>query len=151
MTEGAYVVDTGVFVRWYVDQDGYQHARDVRDAFVDGAVRLSTTDLARIEVADVLRRKGLLPGRLDVDQYLGAVRTIDDLGVAVRDTDPGVLASAAALAAHRQLRVFDALFVDLALRTGHTLLTADARLARAVGGLVSTEVLRGVRSAKPGP
>lgn len=151
MTERAYVVDTGVFVRWYVDQDGYQHAREVRDAFADGAVQLSTTDLARVEVAEVLRKKGLLPGRLDLEQYLGAVSTIDDLGVDVQDTDAEVLGRAAALAARRRLRVFDALFVDLSLRTGHTLLTTDARLARAVGALVSTELLRGVAGPTPAP
>ncbi len=144
MADPAYVVDTGVFVRWYVDQDGFQHARAVRDEFLDRKVELFTTDLARVEVADVLRRKGLLPGLLDLTQYLGAVRDIDDLGIGVQATDNLVLARTAALAARRQLRVFDALFVDLALQRGLPLLTSDARLARAVSGLLSTEVLRGV-------
>lgn len=144
MAERAYVVDTGVFVRWYSDQDGFEHARAVRDAFLDQQVELVTTDLARVEVADVLRKKGLLPGRLDLTQYLGAVRDIDDLGVGVQATDSLVLARSAALAARRQLRVFDALFVDLVLQRALPLLTADARLARTVSGLLSTEVLRGV-------
>lgn len=54
------------------------------------------------------------------------------------------LLRAAALSADRSLRLFDALFVVLALSTGATLLTSDAKLTRAVTGLVSTELLRGV-------
>lgn len=148
MTDQAYVVDTGVFVRWYVDQDGFEHAREVRDGFLEGAVQLSTTDLARVELAEVLRKKGLLLGRLDPGEYLSAVRDIDDLGVTVRPTEADVLVRAAALAARLRLRVFDALFVDLALSSGTTLLTTDLRLMRAVSGVVSTELLRGV--AGPG-
>jgi hypothetical protein len=26
----AYVVDTGVFLRWFVDQDGFEHARELQ-------------------------------------------------------------------------------------------------------------------------
>jgi hypothetical protein len=26
----AYVVNTGVFLRWFVDQDGFEHARDLQ-------------------------------------------------------------------------------------------------------------------------
>lgn len=42
--------------------------------------------------------------------------------------------------------MIDAYVVDLALRTGLPLFTADARLVRAVGGLISTDLLRGVTS-----
>jgi predicted nucleic acid-binding protein len=40
--------------------------------------------------------------------------------------------------------VTDGVFVDRALATGLPLLTSDARLCRAVDGLLSTELLRGV-------
>jgi hypothetical protein len=26
----AYVVDTGVFLRWFLDQDGFEHARELQ-------------------------------------------------------------------------------------------------------------------------
>jgi len=51
---------------------------------------------------------------------------------------------AAALAADRSLRFFDALFIDLALEVGVPLLTSDARLARATAGLIDTVLLRGI-------
>ncbi|MEU4831963.1 hypothetical protein [Streptosporangium sp. NPDC023615] len=58
----AYIVDTGVFLRWFVDQPGFEHAREVQEAFLDDLVMLETADFARIEVAGVLRKKGLLVG-----------------------------------------------------------------------------------------
>lgn len=92
----------------------------------------------------VLRKKGLEPGLLAVEDVVGSLTDLDDLGVVVHPVDLPRLQTVTALAARRRLSLFDAAFVELALRTGWTPLTADARLARAVAGLVSTEVLRGV-------
>lgn len=134
-----YVLDTGVMLRWYVDQNGCAHAREV----LAGDAELCTPDFGRVELADVLRRRALLPGHLDRASYLAA---IGDLGalVTVVTTDDDTLLRAAALSADRSVRLFDALFVVLALTRGATLLTSDAKLTRAVTGLVSTELLRGV-------
>ncbi|MBE1588666.1 hypothetical protein ACFPOI_54705 [Nonomuraea angiospora] len=38
----AYLVDTSVFLRWFVDQPGYEHAREIQDAFLRGRVALET-------------------------------------------------------------------------------------------------------------
>ncbi len=74
---------------------------------------------------------------------------LDDLGVVIHPTDPAGLPLLLRLAARHGtarhgISMFDAAFVDLALRTGLTLLTADARLVRAVGQLIPTELLRGM-------
>jgi len=140
----AYLVDSGVFIRWFVPQDGYQHALEVQAALLGDALRLETVDLARFEVADVLRRKGLLAGILDRSRYTTAVRVVDDLGVTIHSTDVDAVVRAADLAARRAIRFYDAVFVDRALEQQLPLLTADAKLCRAVDGLLSTELLRGV-------
>ncbi len=140
----AYLTDAGVFLRWFLKQVGWEHAREVRKAFLDGAVRLETPDSVRIDVAHALRTKGLLPGHLTRDQYLTAIRAIDDLGVLVHGSDADTVERAGALAGDRNLRFFDALVVDRALQRGLVVLTSDAKLVRAVEGLVSTELLRGV-------
>lgn len=139
-----YVVDTTVFVRWWLPQVGFQHAREVRDDFLGGSVALQTTDLARVELAHVLRNKGLLTRVLSREEYLQAVQTLDAVEIPAVVAEPSRLVSAAALAADHSLRLFEALFVELALFTGWPLLTADVKLSRAVGSLISTEVLRGV-------
>jgi hypothetical protein len=78
----AYVVDTGVFPRWFVDQDGFEHARELHQRLIDGSAA-ETVDFARVEVAGVLRKKGFLAGRLTLEEFTAAVRVIDDIGVTV--------------------------------------------------------------------
>lgn len=146
MAEGSYVVDTGVFLRWFVPQVGFQHAREVRDRFVKGDLALETSDSVRAELAHVLRTKGLLAGHLNRAQFLSAVRSLDDLGVVMHGTDVDALERAAVLAADRNLRVFDALMVQRAIDRDLPLLTTDARLCRAADALVSTELLRGIQT-----
>lgn len=141
MDEG--VVDTGVFVRWFVEQPGWEHAREVRDSFLDGTTSLVTLDFVRVETANTLRKVGLLAGTLDGESYAVAARAIDDLGVVVHPTDVDRLERAARLATDRMLSVYDAVLVVLALELGLPLLTTDARLCRAVEGLLSTTLLRG--------
>jgi hypothetical protein len=59
----AYVVDTGVFLRWFIDQDGFDHARELQQKLVDGSTALETVDFARVEVAGGLQpRCGHPPG-----------------------------------------------------------------------------------------
>jgi predicted nucleic acid-binding protein len=140
----SYVVDTSVFLRWWVEQSGWEHARQVQEDFLSGSAPLATPDFTRIELAEVLRKRGLVPGLLSEDEFLVAVRSLDVLGVELVLLDSAGLQRAAALAARRSLRLFDALGASLALDRGLPLLTGDARCARALAGVVDVEVLTGV-------
>ena len=53
----AYVVDTGVFLRWFVDQDGFEYARELQQKLVDGSAAVETVDFARVEVAGVCGKR----------------------------------------------------------------------------------------------
>ncbi|MGH3697839.1 MAG: type II toxin-antitoxin system VapC family toxin [Pseudonocardiaceae bacterium] len=139
-----FVVDTSVFLRWYVPQIGFEHAREVRQDFLAGAVALETVDSTRFELGHVLRTKGLLKGHLSVAQYRAAVRSIDDLGITIHGTDADALERAGELATRCMLRFFDAVFVDRALQRGMPLLTSDRKLANAVGTVAPVEILRGI-------
>lgn len=144
----AYVVDSSVVIRWYLDQPGFEHAREIQDRLLAGTVALSAPDVCRWEVMNVLRGHGLAQGRLTEQDVLGCLDDLETFGVEVHQTGREGLRRITALACRHGLSLFDAAFVELSLRSGRTLLTADARLARGVAGLVSTEVLRG---AAPGP
>lgn len=137
-----YVVDTGVFVRWFLDQDGYEHAREIADQFQRSEISLTTSEMARVELAEVLRRKGHATGLLDLESFVTAARSLDDTGVDIRPIDVKALGRATRWAIRLSLRIFDAIFVDLALQTGFPLLTTDNRLARAVSQHVPIEILR---------
>ncbi len=109
-----------------------------------GELLLATPDLARVEVANVLRRKGLVAGLLSREDYLAAAGDIDALGVQVQPTDEEVLSRAVVLSADYMISVLDALFLDLAVVTGGTPVTADKGLASTAAQLVSTILLRGI-------
>jgi predicted nucleic acid-binding protein len=146
----AYVAHTGVFLRWFVDQDGFEHARELHQELVDGSTTVATVDFARVEVAGVLRKKGLLAGRLTAEEFTAAVRVIDDIGVTVHATTADRLERAAGLAARRSLGMYDALFVQLADELDLPLLTTDLRLRKAAEDLVQIEVVRGIGQSGPG-
>jgi len=139
-----YVVDTSVFLRWWVDQIGWEHARRVRDAFLAGDSRLVAPSFTRVELGNVLRKVGLLHGVLDTAEYLAAARSLDDLGVELVETDADGIERACALAARQMMSVYDALGAALALDRGIALITADRRSARSLAGVVDVEVLEGV-------
>lgn len=139
-----YVVDTSVFLRWFVEQVGWQHARQVQEQFVAGEIELVTPEFTRVELAEVLRKKGLNAGLLDEAEYLGAVRMLDVLDVEVVALGEDELVRSAALAARYSLRMFDAVGAALALDRGHPLLTGDAKCAKALAGVVDVEVLTGI-------
>lgn len=139
-----FVVDTSVFLRWHIPQIGYEHAREVRQDFLAGAVELETVDSMRFELGHVLRTKGLLSGRLSAVQYRATVRSVDDLGVTIHTTDADALERAGVLTTQYTLRFFDAVFVDCALQHGMSLLSSDRKLANAVGNLAPVEILRGI-------
>lgn len=138
------MVDTGVFLRWYIPQVGFEHAREVRDRFLAGEIRLETVDSVRLEWANLLRKKGLLEHRLDPEEFVDAVGHLDTLGVVVHHTDVDSLELCAKLAVKRHLSFFDAVVAERALRAGIPLLTADKGLCNAMAGMVRTELLRGV-------
>lgn len=141
-----YLVDTCVFVRWYVDQAGFEHAREVQKRFLDGVVRLETVDFVRVELADVLRKKGYLKQRLTRQELLDAAHDLDDLGVVVHPTSAATLRLAIELSVDRSLKTYDALLVAHAITRGLPVLTSDARLCRAVVGVVPYVLLDGISS-----
>jgi len=140
----SYVVDTSVFLRWWVEQVGWQHAQRVRDQFVAGDVALVTPEFTRIEHAEVLRKRGFLDGILTQDEYLLAVQALDVMGVEIVGLGLDDLLRAVSLAAKHSLRMFDAIGASLALDRAMPLLTGDARCARALAGVVEIEVLDGI-------
>lgn len=137
-------MDTSVFVRCWVEQLGSQHAQRVRDDFLADRLVLVTPDFTRIELAEVLRKRGLVDGLLTESEYLIAAGALDSLGVEVVPLGPDDLLRAASLSARHALRMFDALGASLALDRGVPLLTGDAKCARALAGVVDIEVLEGI-------
>ena len=93
--------------------------------------------LLDVEVTHALRRL-LLAGRLT---DLSARRALRDLAVMGLKRWPHRALLGRALALRDQLSAYDAIYVAMAEATGATLLTRDARLARANGHRARVEVV----------
>lgn len=139
-----YVTDASVFVRWYVEQDGWEHAVEVRDAFARAEISLLAPAFVRVEMTNVIRKVWKRKRMLEPEGLAAVARSLDVLGVVLVESDADGIARAARLAATHSLSMYDALYAELALSTGNVLLTADASSARALAGHVPVEVLRGV-------
>jgi predicted nucleic acid-binding protein len=76
-----------------------------------------------------LRKKGVLQGKLTVDEYRSAVRVIDDLGIHIEPLDVNMLEDCAVLSIRENVAFFDVVFLYRAIVTDLPLLTADRPLA----------------------
>ena len=94
---------------------------------------MATADFARVEVAGVLRKKGLLAGRLTADEFTAAIRVIDDIGVTLHGTAVDRLERAAVLAAQKAWECMTPCSSSLP-GNSNCLLTSDAKLSRAAKG-----------------
>jgi predicted nucleic acid-binding protein len=93
--------------------------------------------LVDAEVTNALRRK-LLAGQLDILRARRAVRRLTAMRL-VRWQQTSLLGRALAL--RDQLSAYDAIYVAMAEATGATLVTRDARLARATGHRAQVDVV----------
>ncbi len=132
------VVDASVVVKWFVSdgEAGVDAAAELLKRHIDGGVRLVGPTLLAHEVLNVLRRPGratpLLPD---------AMQALFDTGTTLIAPDAPLMVRTAELVAELGLSTFDAAYVALAGTLGCELVTADHRLARAVGGGVAVRVL----------
>lgn len=137
----AIVIDASVAMRWVfrdeMDRDG---ALRIADALAAGAVDATGPPNFLLEVAAALAM-GIRLGRIDrerADEALAALSM-----VSITEDEPHGFASAAyRLALETGIRVPDAAYVEIARRTGRTLVSADRPQLRAASslGLTATPI-----------
>jgi predicted nucleic acid-binding protein len=126
------VVDASVAVKWVLPEAGSELARRILEDCAAGRLDLVAPDLFIGEVANVLWKRCRLRRELLDDEARAGLDAL--LAVAPELVSCESLAAPAlelALAFHRPID--DCLYVALALRDGCPLVTADARLAAALG------------------
>ena len=126
------VVDASVIVKWFIPEVGAAPAK----ALLATANELIAPELARIEVASALIRKGLRRDLVgpDVEDALRAwLRAIAN-GQIFLLPNADDLEAAAKLALELQHPLTDCLYLAAAERLGVALITADRAFARRAGG-----------------
>ena len=119
----------------FLAEDG--RAGRVARAAVSRAERVSLPDVADVETAAVLRKRWITRSLTD-ERFATALATLADLPFR-RHPAWAMLQRAYELRA--TVTVYDAVYVALAESLGCSLLTADARLARAPGPRCEVQVL----------
>lgn len=131
----SYVLDASVAAKWFlppVQEPLAAEARRVLRTFSSGTCRFTVPDLFWSEMGNILW-KAVRLGRLPAASCDAAVESLARSGIA---TFPGLplLRDAMAIARAFDRPLYDSLYVALAVSSNSPLLTADERLANALGG-----------------
>lgn len=117
------VLDASAAVKWFTREEEYSEMREIRDLFIEGELKIYIPSLLFTEFSNALRYiHGLTP--LDVVRALNALKnlrlnTVDDLDL---------LPEAVEIAFHKDITVYDALYLALARALNSRLITYDTKL-----------------------
>lgn len=132
------VLDASVALKWFVsqDEDAVDVAQLLLDDHAEGRVRLVAPALLAHELLNALRRAG---GRAPALRE--AMDAFFDVGVALAPPDRELMLLAARIVAEQGTSTYDAAYVALASTLKCELVTADKRLARALGDACGVRVV----------
>lgn len=123
-----WVADASVAFKWFIPESG----SDAALALLDGDDPIWAPDLILVEVSNALwvRLRQVTDGRKIV------AAALDRLGAAITSLEPAreLVARAQQIAFEIEHPVYDCVYLALAERENLYLITADARLLRAVSG-----------------
>jgi predicted nucleic acid-binding protein len=125
------VIDSSVVVKWFVVEALSAEARRVLAGYQTGALELLAPDLLHVEFGNILWKKHLFQGMAlaDAELFLKGLRRYQ-----IRLTPAStLLEDAFQLAAAHRRSVYDSLYVVLSVREGCPFVTADEKLANALG------------------
>jgi predicted nucleic acid-binding protein len=116
------VVDTSVVVKWYIPEQHHEHARALRDAYLDGKFELVAPALMPFEAVTALDYSG----HYDGERLEEASRSLPEYGielVAFNNTGP-----VAEIANDLDITIYDAAYIALAGTLDTKVYTADGTL-----------------------
>jgi predicted nucleic acid-binding protein len=126
-----YVLDSCVAIKWFLAEPNSAKAIQLLDDFNGLAHELLAPDVFAVEVAHALsraERRGLIQPPAEFQHLSDLLAYLPALHAALT-----LLPRAYEISSKMRIGVYDCLYVALAEREGCALLTADDRLARALG------------------
>lgn len=125
------VVDSGVAIKWFVPEPYSTEARRILNDYQTGALSFLAPDLINAELGNIVWKKHLFQG-LDatdaqtvIDAFLKVTFTVTPSAALIED--------AYRLAVTHRRTVYDMLYMALSIRKNCKFVTADERLANAIG------------------
>ncbi len=128
----AYVLDASVAAKWFLkDEPLAEESAHFLDQFAAGHNNICVPDLFWLELGNI-GWKAVRVGRTSVEVAEKAIRQLLELGIATSPTKQ-LLPEALSIAMAFQRTVYDSIYVALAVALNRLLITADERLANALG------------------
>ncbi len=127
------VCDASVIVKWVIREDYSDHAERIRIDHLNGRITVVIPSIAIAEIASALRKYYLR--KLISEDYMR--RTLDLLSnslLNVYDITWDSIISASELSIRYGISVYDAIYVDLAMRLNTVMYTADDALVKSLSG-----------------
>ena len=125
------VVDSSVVIKWFVAEPHSSEARRLLDEYQQGALDFLAPDLLFAEIGNIVWKKQSCQGLSVVDarQVLDAFRSLT-----ISATPTAILLEEAyRLAVTHQRSVYDCMYLALSVRENCRFITADEKLANAIG------------------
>jgi len=122
------VVDTSVVVKWYVPEQHHEHARALRDEYLDGNFELVAPALMPFEAVNALKYSGHYDGK-GLEE---ASTSLPEYGIdlfALHETGPVV-----EIATDLDITIYDAAYIALARTLDTKAYTADGNLLDDIDG-----------------
>ncbi len=124
----AAVADASVIARWYVKEDSYKKALEVRRDYEENRLSLIEPSLLLYEVSNALRYSP----ELGIDDVKHSVRSIIDMQLDFREMDHDWARLCLDSAYKYGVSIYDSSYFTLAQNLNIKLVTADDKLARKV-------------------
>ncbi len=118
------VADASIVAKWFLEEDFSDKARQLRDSFVTGKLTISVPSLLFYETLNALWRSGLFRE----EELTLAARALSKYGFDVWEPKGKIYEQSAMLSSKRDISVYDASYLALALHLKVVLYTADSEL-----------------------
>ena len=128
----AYVLDTSVAIKWYLEKEEADVARahELLNHFGRGECIIRAPQLLLFEIANALTTARKLP----VPAATEALAHLRRLGIDLRPLEWATFANAIEIASTCDVTIYDSYFLALALTSGSILVTADDAFLRKTRG-----------------
>ena len=125
------VIDSSVAVKWFIAEPYSAEARRILDAYQNGLLSFLAPDLINAEVGNIIWKKQSFQGldASDAQEVLEEFRRLQF--TLARSAE--LLGDAYKIAVTHRRTVDDALYIALSVREGCRFVSADEKLANAVG------------------
>ena len=127
------VCDASIIVKWVIKEDYSDYARKIRIDHLNGRVTVVIPSIAIAEVANALR-KYYLRGLISADYLRKALNLLRDSLLSVYDITWESVINASELSIKYGISIYDAIYIDLAMRLNTVMYTADETLIRLLSG-----------------